>query len=70
MTQQGLFARMFNLRPGESQIVLLMMIYSAAIGVAINYYFTAASALFLAEFGIQTLPYTILASGVALYGVR
>lgn len=56
----------FNIREGESEIVLLMMIYSAAIGIAINYYFTASSSLFLAQFPIETLPYTILLASIAL----
>lgn len=68
--QSGILARAFNIRQGERTLVFVLMLYSAAIGIAINYFFTAASALFLTRFEIETLPYTILASGVALYAVR
>lgn len=62
--------RLFNIEPGESTLVILMMVYSAAIGIAINYYFTASSALFLGEFEIASLPFIILAAGFALIITR
>lgn len=57
----------FNIRPSEVEIVLLMLLYSGAAGIAINYYFTAASSLFLSVFSIEILPYTILAAGIAVF---
>lgn len=56
-----------NIRAGEAKLVILMMVSSAATGIAINYYFTASSALFLAEFAIDALPYTILFASLALF---
>lgn len=55
-----------NIRPGEGRLVALMLIFSAAIGIAINYYFTASSAIFLAEFDIEQMPYVYILSGFAL----
>jgi predicted MFS family arabinose efflux permease len=65
-----LLRNIFNLHPGEGPLVFLMMVISAANGIAINYYFTASSTLFIEHFDIQILPWTIIASGVALYATQ
>jgi len=70
MNRRNPLAVLFNLEPGESSIVFTMMLYSAAMGLAINYYFTASSALFLGQFNVDQLSFTILALGIALYATR
>ncbi len=59
-----------NIQPGEGRLVGLLMVYSAAMTLIINYYFTASSALFLANYNASVLPYTIVASSLALFAYR
>lgn len=59
-------ARLLNIRAGEERLVLLMMLYSAFIGVCISYFFTASSALFLSRYAIENLPYVFVLSGLVL----
>jgi hypothetical protein len=45
-----------NIRPGEGQLVTLLLVHSFFIGIAKVFTSAAASALFIDEFGAQALP--------------
>ena len=66
MTQRLL--NFFNIQRGEGQIVGLMIIYSAFIGVSISYFYNASTTLFLAQFSSEMLPYTFILSALVLTG--
>jgi AAA family ATP:ADP antiporter len=55
---------LFNVRPGEGRLVLLLLAHFFCIGVARIFTRTAAYTLFLVEFGAQTLPYVYI--GISL----
>ena len=56
----------FNIKPSEEKLVLLMLIHSFAIGIAISFFYTAASALFLAEYEVQQLPIIYILGAIAV----
>jgi hypothetical protein len=56
--------RLFDLQPGESRSVGLMLGHSFAMGAATVFFETAASALFLARFGSSALPYVYVAAAL------
>ena len=56
----------FNVQPGEEKLVFLMLIHSFAIGVAISFFYTAASALFLADYDVSQLPIIYILGAVAV----
>ena len=60
----------FNIQPGEGLPVALLLSHSFFMGLAGVLFYTAASALFLAAFAPDTLPYVYIASAgfVALGG--
>jgi AAA family ATP:ADP antiporter len=55
---------LFNVRQGEELPTVLMFFHSCLLGVAASSFFTAASALFLSEYGVERLPYAYIASAV------
>jgi AAA family ATP:ADP antiporter len=57
-------ASLFNIRPGEGRLVLLLLAHSFCIGVARIFTRTAAYTLFLVEFDAQALPYVYI--GISL----
>jgi AAA family ATP:ADP antiporter len=57
---------LFNVRPGEGRLVLLLLAHFFCIGVARIFTRTAAYTLFLVEFDAQALPYVYI--GISLVG--
>jgi AAA family ATP:ADP antiporter len=55
---------LLRIEPGEGRLVVLMLAHSFFIGSARIFALTSAFALFLAEFGAQTLPYVYI--GISL----
>lgn len=58
----------FNVRADEARLVLLLRFHSFLVGIARHRTRTAASALLLAEFSAQTLPYVHVAIGAETTG--
>ncbi len=58
--------RLFNIRPGESPLVGLLLVHSALVGCARIFTRTSAYALFLARFDAQALPYVYVAMGLVV----
>ncbi len=56
----------FNIRPGEGRLVLLLLAHFFCIGVARIFTRTAAYTLFLVKFDAQALPYVYI--GISLVG--
>lgn len=56
----------FNIQPGEEKLVFMMLIHSFAIGIAISFFYTAASALFLADYDVSQLPIIYILGAVAV----
>ena len=56
----------FNIRPGEGRLVALVLLYAILLYTVNVLTHTASYALFLAEFGAASLPYTFV--GVAVFG--
>ncbi len=61
---------LFNLKPGEGRLVTLMILYSAFIGVALDYFYIASSATFLENFTAADFPFVILGAGFAMIFTR
>jgi HEAT repeat protein len=53
-----------NLQKGEGPIVLMLMLYSFFQAAALALFFTTASAVFLTQYPISTLPYVYITSGL------
>ncbi len=70
MQRRPSLSDILNIQAGEGRLVALLMVYSAAMTLIINYYFTASSALFLAHYDARVLPYTIVAASLALFAYR
>src|SRR5215207_9992080 len=62
--RSGLLA-FFNIRAGEGRLVALVLLYAILLYTANVLTRTASYALFLAEFGAASLPYTFV--GVAVF---
>ena len=64
-------AAAFDIRPEERLATLLLLMHSCFVGMSIAFFFTAANALFLAEFGSEILPIAYFISAVtgALLGL-
>jgi AAA family ATP:ADP antiporter len=58
-------APVFNIRPGEGRLVVLLLVHSFFVGMAQILVFTAAGALFLDKFDAQSLPYVYIGTAVA-----
>jgi hypothetical protein len=56
----------FNLHKGEGFIVSLLMLYSFFQTVALALFFTAASAIFLAQYPVSSLPLVYISSCIIL----
>ena len=54
----------FNIRPGEGKVVVLLLAHSFFIGITISFLLTAASAMYLAHFNVVTLPYVYLLNAI------
>jgi ATP:ADP antiporter, AAA family len=59
----------FNIRAGEGQLVLLMILHAFLLGVTIHFTQTAAFALFLANFEAQSLPYTYIINAIIITAI-
>ncbi|MBT4821001.1 MAG: hypothetical protein HON70_35150, partial [Lentisphaerae bacterium] len=57
-------AALFSVEPGEGTQTLLMLLYAFCCGIVCTFFYTAAYALFLAEFDAAMLPYVYIGSGV------
>lgn len=55
---------LFNLQKGEESTVLRLMLYSFFQTVALALFFTTASAVFLTQYPIGTLPYVYITGGI------
>ncbi len=60
----GRVALALGVEPGERQSASLMLGHSFAMGLATVFFETAASALFLAHFGSEALPYVYIVAAV------
>jgi len=56
-----------NIESGEGLATGLLLIHSFVIGASLAFYFAPANALFIREFGVASLPYAYIASGVIGY---
>lgn len=64
-TALGLWvAERFNVRPGEGRLVVLILLYTVGSFTANVLAYTAAYALFLAEFSAQSLPYVYIGESI------
>lgn len=64
MNQTNALSRAMNIEPGEGWPLTLLMAHSFFVGIVIVTFFAASSALFLTEFGSETLPYVYIASAI------
>jgi ATP/ADP translocase len=64
MNQTNALTRALKIEPGEGWPLSLLMAHSFFMGIAIVTFFAASSALFLTEFGSETLPYVYIASAI------
>ena len=65
-TALGLWvAERFNVRPGEGRLVVLILLYTVGSFTANVLAYTAAYALFLAEFSAQSLPYVYIGESIS-----
>ncbi|MBN1993051.1 MAG: HEAT repeat domain-containing protein [Anaerolineae bacterium] len=55
-----------NIRPGEGQLVMLLLVHSLFIGIAKVFTSAAASALFINAYSAQALPYVYIGVAVAV----
>ena len=51
---------LFDIQPGEGQVVFLLVAHSLFMGISLIVFETAASALFLARFPAESVPYTFI----------
>lgn len=66
LTLRRKLSTLFNIHPGEGRLVLEVLAYAILLYAAHVLAQTAAFSLFLAEFDVQSLPYTYLGiSGAA-----
>ncbi|MFN8360387.1 MAG: HEAT repeat domain-containing protein [Candidatus Kapaibacterium sp.] len=56
-----------NIESGEGLATGLLLIHSFVIGASLAFYFAPANALFIREFGVKSLPYAYIASGIIGY---
>ena len=61
-TLKDTLASVLNVRPGEGQLTMLLMLHAFCLGLATVSFSTAASALFLAAFDVGMLPYVYIGS--------
>jgi HEAT repeat protein len=66
-----LWRGLFDILPGEGQLVFLLVAHSLFMGISLIVFETAACALFLARFPAESLPYTFIGTAfvVPLTGV-
>ncbi len=60
------FNNLLNLREGEAGVVGMLMLYAFFQTVALALFFTAASAIFLTQYPVSSLPYVYIATCVLL----
>jgi len=62
---------LFDIQPGEGQVVFLLVAHSLFMGISLIVFETAASALFLARFPAESVPYTFIGTAfvVPLSGI-
>ncbi|GAB4029241.1 HEAT repeat domain-containing protein [Spirosoma gilvum] len=69
MKQRETLYKLFNMQPGEGQVVLLFVVYSSFMGLAVAVFYTCSTALFLANFNQAELPLAFIAGGLLVYGL-
>lgn len=61
------FVKILNLKKGEEKAVFYLLIYSFFIGVALAFYVTTTTSLFLSVFERDYLPISFIAAGVIVW---
>ncbi|MBN2663025.1 MAG: hypothetical protein JXR68_05200 [Bacteroidales bacterium] len=61
------FGKILNLQKGEEKAVIYLLIYSFFIGVALAFYVTTTTSLFLSAFERDFLPISFIAAGVIVW---
>jgi len=61
------FSKILNLQKGEEKAVVYLLIYSFFIGVALAFYVTTTTSLFLSAFERDFLPISFIAAGVIVW---
>jgi len=64
MAPTQFFARVFSVRPGEGRILIALLIHSLFLGIGITFFYSAASAFFLVNFDVKSLPYAYIGSAI------
>jgi hypothetical protein len=58
--------KIFNIKPQEFRFVKLLFLHNFFQGIALSLFFTAANAIFLANYDVSYLPYVYILSGFVL----
>src|SRR6476646_8093856 len=61
-----LWRKVFDIRAGEGRLVTVLLLHSLFAGIALVFFETAASALFLSRFRSDTLPYAFIGTAITL----
>ncbi|MBN1578999.1 MAG: hypothetical protein JW913_20725 [Chitinispirillaceae bacterium] len=61
------FLRVFNIKKGEGTSIAFLMTYSFFMGLAVAFFVTVSTTLFLERFDESALPYMYMASGTISY---